>query len=108
MFTIALCLPWCRLLEELDGVQPQRYADNLQCVSSAPEVLLAASFTIGYVCLVEQEFAPKKCVLTSTFRDIWMDMKSWIYCMMTIVGEGSMGLYICCWRVLLRLGCVGF
>ena len=48
---------------------PQLYADNPECVSSDPDVLLrAARFTTGYVRLVGQEPAPRKCVLMSTSR----------------------------------------
>ena len=40
------------------------YADNLNCVSTIPEVLLeTAWFTTGSVRMVGQEPAPKKCVL---------------------------------------------
>ena len=61
------------------GVQLQLYADNLKCVSGDPDLLLnAAQFTTGYVRLVGQEPAPGKCVLLSTSRDVWKDMKEWI------------------------------
>ena len=39
MFIAALYLPWCRYLGSQDGVQPQLYADNLECVSRDPCVL---------------------------------------------------------------------
>ena len=68
MFIVALYLPWCRYLAAQGGrVQPQLYADSLQCVSTDPGLLLnAARFTTGYVRLVGQEPAPCKCVLLST------------------------------------------
>ena len=60
------------------GVQPQLYADNLKCVSGDPGLLShAARFTTGYVRLVGQELAPSKCVLSSTSREVWKDMKDW-------------------------------
>ena len=31
MFTVALYLPWCKYLGSQVGVQPQLYADNLEC-----------------------------------------------------------------------------
>ena len=76
MFIVALCLPWCWYLGAQEGVHPQLYADNLKCVSGDPGVLLrAARFTVGYVRLVGQEPAPRKCVLMSTCRS---DMRGWI------------------------------
>ena len=39
MFIVALYLPWCRYLSAQVGVQPQLYADNLQCVSRDPDSL---------------------------------------------------------------------
>ena len=83
MFTVALYLSWWRFSEEQDGVQRQLYADNLECVSSTPEVLLgAARFTASNVRSVGQEPAPEKCVLTSTSIDIWdlgghLEVTSW-------------------------------
>ena len=73
MFTVALYLPCCRYLaahgEERGGVQPQLYADNLECVSGDPGLHLhAARFTTGYVRLVGQEPAPSKCVLVKYFQ----------------------------------------
>ena len=65
MFIVALCLLWCRYLAAQEGVEPQLYADNLECVSRDPLRLLhAAEFTTGYVRLVGQEPAPSKCVLS--------------------------------------------
>ena len=61
------------------GVQPQLYADNLECVSRDPDLILnAARFTTGYVRLVGQEPAPCKCVLLSTSRQVRKDMKEWV------------------------------
>ena len=55
------------------------YADNLQCVSGDPGLLLhAARFTTGYVLLVGQEPAPSQCVLSSTSRVVRKDMKEWV------------------------------
>ena len=69
IFTVALYLPWCRVLESVPGVTPHLYADNLKCVSSNPEALLsAARFTNLYIELVGQKAAPKKCVLISTSK----------------------------------------
>ena len=79
MFIVALYLPWCRYLAAQEGVQPQLYADNLECLSSDPGVLWrAARFTTGYVRLVGQEPAPGKCVLLSTSRVVRKDMKDWV------------------------------
>ena len=67
MFIVAFFLPWCWYLGAQEGVQPQLYADNLMCVSWDLGVLLrTARFTAGYVWLVGQEPAPRKCVLLST------------------------------------------
>ena len=79
MFIVALYLPWCRYLAAHEGVQPQLYADNLKCVSRDPHLpLRAARFTTGYVRLVGQELAPRKCVLLSTSRAVRRDMKDWV------------------------------
>ena len=79
MFIVALYLLWCRYLAAQQGVEPQLYADNLECVSSDPHLLLrAARFTTGYVWLVGQEPAPSKCVLLSTSRTVRKDMKDWV------------------------------
>ena len=60
-------------------VEPQLYADSLKCVSRDPGVLLrAAKFTTGYVRLVGQEPAPRKCVLMSTSRTVRNDVRGWI------------------------------
>ena len=60
-------------------VQPQLYADNLKCVSRDPGFLLrAARFTVGYVRLVGQEPAPRKCVLMRTSRAVRNDMRGWV------------------------------
>ena len=85
MFIVALYLPWCKYLGELPDVTPQLYADNLKCVSSNPEQLLrAARFPSGYVRLVGQELAPKKCILMSTSAGVRREMKAW-----DISGEGE-------------------
>ena len=79
MFIVALYLPWCRYLSAQVGVEPQLYADNLKCTSGDPALLLhAARFTTGYVRLVGQEPAPRKCVLLSTSREVRKDMKDWV------------------------------
>ena len=79
MFIVALYLPWCRYLAAHGRVQPQLYADNLECVSRKPGLLLhAARFTTGYVRLVGQESAPNKCVLLSTSRKVRKNMKDWV------------------------------
>ena len=36
MFIVALYLPWCKYLAAHEEVQPQLYADNLECVSRDP------------------------------------------------------------------------
>ena len=62
-----------------EGVQPQLYADNLKCVSRDPGVLLrAARFTAGYVRLVGQEPAPRKCAFLSTSRLVRREMRDWL------------------------------
>ena len=79
MFIVALYLPWCRYLAAQEGVQPQLYADNLKCVSRDPGHLLrAARFTTGYVRLVGQELAPRKCVFLSTSRVVRREMRGWV------------------------------
>ena len=61
------------------GIEPQLYADNLECVSRDPAALLrAARFPVGYVRLVGQEPAPRKCVLMSTSRAVRCDMRCWV------------------------------
>ena len=55
------------------------YADNLKCVSRDPEVLLgAARFTTGYVRLVGQDPAPRKCVLMNTSLVLFVVMRGWV------------------------------
>ena len=79
MFIFALYLPWCRYLSAQVGVEPQLYADNLKCVSRDPDSLMsAARFTAGYVRLVGQEPAPRKCVFLSTSRVVRWNMKDWV------------------------------
>ena len=53
------------------------YADNLECVSPDPDLLLNAART-GYVRLVRQEPAPGKCVLMSTSNVVRRDMRDWV------------------------------
>ena len=49
----------CRYLAAQVEFEPQLYADDLECVSRGPGLLLrAAKFTAGYVRLVGQEPAP--------------------------------------------------
>ena len=79
MFIVALYLPWCRYLSAQVGVQPQLYADNLECLSRNPDLLLhAARFTTKYIRLVGQELAPSECVLLSTSGEVRKDMKDWV------------------------------
>ena len=79
MFIVALYLPWCRYLGGQVGVEPQLYADILKCVSWDPAALLrAARFTVGFVRLVGQEPAPRKCVLMSTSLAVRNDMRGWV------------------------------
>ena len=81
MFIVALCLPWCRYIQELPEVTPQLFADNLKCVSCNPgQLLRAARFTTAYVRLVGQEPAPSKCVLMSTSAAVRRDMRDWVIC----------------------------
>ena len=85
IFIVTLYLPWCRYLGAQEGVEPQLYADNLKCVSRNPAALLrAARFTVGYVRLVGQERAPRKCVLMSTSRAVRSDMREWV-----VIDEGD-------------------
>ena len=54
----------------------QLYADNLQCVSLNPGLVLrAARFSTDYVRLVGQEPAPSKCVLLSTSKAVRDEMR---------------------------------
>ena len=79
VFIVALYLPWCRYLGAQEGVEPQLYVDNLKFVSRDPAALLrAARFTVGYVRLVGQEPAPRKCVPPSTSWAVRNDMRGWI------------------------------
>ena len=80
VFSVALYLPWCKYLAAQEGVEPQLYADNLKCVSWDPGVLLRA----GYVRLIGQEPAPRKCVLISTTGEVRDDMRDW-----TLADEGD-------------------
>ena len=79
MFIVALYLSWCRCLSAQEEVEPQLFADNLECVSGDPGVLLrAAEFTTGCVRLVGQEPAPRKWVLMSTSRTVRNEMRGWV------------------------------
>ena len=79
MFTIAVYVPWCRYLSALGGVRPQLCADNLKCVASDPALLFrAARFTTGYVRLVVQGLAPRKCVVLGTSREVGKDFHFWV------------------------------
>ena len=79
IFIVALYLPWCRHLGAQERVEPQLFADKLKCVSRNPAALLrAARFAVGYVRLVGQERAPRKCVLRSTSRAVRSDMRYWV------------------------------
>ena len=60
VFIVALYLPCCRYLAAREGIRPELYADNLECVSREPGLLLhAARFTSGYVWLVGQRTSSK-------------------------------------------------
>ena len=51
----------------------------MKCISRDPAASLrAARFAVGYVRLVGQEPAPRKCVLMSTSRVVRNDMRGWI------------------------------
>ena len=119
MFIVALCLPWCRCLAAHEEVQTQLYADNLECVSGDPDLLLnAARFTTGYVRLVGQEPAPSKCVLLSTSRVVTKDMKEWVLSQegdkwsvkfdIRDLGRGRGGIWILPFGGGLRLWLLGF
>ena len=85
MFIVALYLPWCRYLSAQVGFLPQLYADNLNCLSRDPGLLLhAARFTTGYVRLFGQEPAPSKCVLMSTSREVRKDMNDEV---LSLIGD---------------------
>ena len=97
MFIVALYLPWCLGLADMEGVSPQLYADNLKCVSHSEDGLLAAArFTSRYIRLVGQEAAPSKCVLLSTSAGTRARMKTW-----DISGAGD------CWTVRLDVRDLG-
>ena len=50
VFFVALYVPWCRHLEVMLDVEPQLYADNLECSAERPGVLFdAARFISRYV-----------------------------------------------------------
>ena len=76
---LCLYLPWCKYLAPQERVEPQLYADNLNCVSGDPALLLrAARFTTGCVRLAGQEPALSKCILLSTSKAARKDMKDWV------------------------------
>ena len=55
------------------------YTRTIRNVSLDPAALLrAAWFTVGYVRLVGQEPASRKCVLMSTSRVVRSDMRDWV------------------------------
>ena len=77
-YIVALYLPWCRALEFIPGVHPHLYADNLKCVSGSSAALLLVLLGLPiFFRLVGQDAVPKKCVLLSTFKKTWGDMKDW-------------------------------
>ena len=78
VFTVALCVPWCRYLESLLYFRPQLYADNLKCSAQCPHALFgAAGFTARYVRAVGRDVSPGKCVLLSTSKSVRKAMKLW-------------------------------
>ena len=78
VFTVALYAPWCRHLENLKGISPQLYADNLKCTSyNVDSLLAAAQYTVSYVKVVGQEASPSKCVLLSTSKAARRRMLAW-------------------------------
>ena len=79
MFTVALYLPWCGYLAAQEGLSPSCMLTVSSVFPGTPGVLLrAAKFTTGYVRLVGQEPAPRKCVLMSTSRTVRNDVRGWI------------------------------
>ena len=78
IFTVALCVPWCRHLDSLPDVKPQLYADNLKCSAERPRALFeSARFTAQYVQPVGQDVSPGKCVLLSTSQTVRKALKLW-------------------------------
>ena len=50
VFIVALYAPWCRHVDNLNGISPKLYADNLGCDSYDVDTLLAAAqYTVSYV-----------------------------------------------------------
>ena len=79
MFIVALCLPRCRHLAPVGGVEPQLHADNLKCVCADPAALLPrARFSNSHVQAVGQAAAPSKCILMSTSLAVHRDMWDWV------------------------------
>ena len=73
-------------------VKPQLYADNLKCVSSdGDDMLAAARLTDLYISLVCQTPAPCKCVLLSTSVVLRGLMKDLDACLLarTLVCHGA-------------------
>ena len=71
VFFVALYGPWCRHLEALPDVEPQLYADNLQCSVERPGALFdSARFTALHFRSVGQDVSPGKCVLLSTSKSV--------------------------------------
>ena len=78
IFTVALCVPWCRHLESMPGVKSQLYADNLECCAERPGGLFdSARFTALFVRSVGQDVSPGKCVLLSTSKSVRRAIKFW-------------------------------
>ena len=77
VFTVALCVPWCRHLEALPDVEVcSLCADNLKCSAHCPNALFdAARFTDRYVRAVCQDVSLGKCVLLSTYKSVRKALK---------------------------------
>ena len=76
VFIVALYVPWCRHLEALPDVNPQLYADNLECSAERPGALFdSARFTARSVRAVGQDVSLGECVLLSTAKSVWNAMK---------------------------------
>ena len=84
VFIVALYVPWCHL-DALPDVEPQLYADNLECGAERPRALFeSARFTAQYVRSVGQDVSPGKCVLLSTSKSVRKALKLW-----DISGDGG-------------------
>ena len=84
VFSVALCVPWCRHLDALPDVKPKLYADNLKCSAERPGALFESARFTQYVRSVGQDVSPGKCVLLSTSKSVRKAMKLW-----DISGGGS-------------------